>query len=99
MRSVRMFFASFRCSIDREKQVLEVNRVVDTHTTVTVSGWWKLSCLFEVGAQKSSRTTTRSSRALSPSAFTTVAADDFFPNGGFVSTMNAPEHLPPVTEG
>src|SRR5438093_1178530 len=34
--------------------------------------WTKLSCLFDVEAQKSSRTITRCSRSLSPSAFTTV---------------------------
>ena len=48
--------------------------------------WTKLSCLFDVDAQKSSRTTTRSSRPTSPSSFTNVI-DDLLPNGGFVSTI------------
>ena len=49
--------------------------------------WTKLSCLFDVDAQKSSRTTTSDSRSASPSSFT-YAIDDFLPNGGFVSTMS-----------
>jgi len=43
--------------------------------------------LFDVDAQKSSRTTVRDWRSARPSALT-IWTDDFFPNGGFVSTMS-----------
>ena len=44
----------------------------------------KLSCLFDVDAQKSSRTTTRSSRSASPASLI-IVIDDFRPNGGFAA--------------
>ena len=49
--------------------------------------WRKLSCLFDVDAQKSSRTTVRLWRSALPSSLT-IVTDDFFPNGGLVSTMS-----------
>jgi hypothetical protein len=54
--------------------------------------WRKLSCLLEVDAQKSSRTTTRSSRSASPASFTMVI-DDLRPNGGLaaITSTRTPE--------
>ena len=49
--------------------------------------WTKLSCLLEVVVQKSGRLYVRVSRSVSPFSFTTVI-DDFFPNGGFVTTKS-----------
>src|SRR6266542_2067596 len=45
--------------------------------------WTKLSCLFEVVVQKSSRTTVSASRSCWPSSLTTSMLD-FLPKGGFV---------------
>ena len=47
--------------------------------------WTKLSCLFDVVATKSCRSISVSSRTSRPSA-PTIVSDDFFPNGGLVST-------------
>jgi hypothetical protein len=47
----------------------------------------EVELLVRGGAQKSSRTTVRSLPLASPSALT-ICTDDFFPNGGLVSTMS-----------